>query len=247
MTAREVSEVSIAGYRRIVILTGAGISAASGLPTYRGGAGLWDEIDVENHATAAAMQADPIRVWKFFAKLRALVATAKPNPAHFAIATVEARLTNTQSLTVITQNVDGLHTAAGSRQVVELHGTLRRSRCTRCDYSCAEDLETSRSDCPPCPNCASEMRPDVLLFDEPLSVDAEWASKKALRDCDLFIAVGTSGTVSPASNFARSAEYAGARTVYVNLEPMRPANPAFRETYLGRAEQVLPQLLGGAA
>jgi NAD-dependent deacetylase len=88
------------------------------------------------------------------------------------------------------------------------------------------------------------MRPAVVLFDEPLSVDAEWESQKCLRDCDLFLAVGTSGTVSPASNFVRAAEYAGARTLYVNLEPMTPHNPAFRELLLGRAEEILPKLLG---
>ena len=91
------------------------------------------------------------------------------------------------------------------------------------------------------------MRAAVVLFDEPLPVDTEWEAKKALRDCDLFIAVGTSGSVSPASNFVRAAEFAGARTVYVNLEPMRPMNPAFREVYLGRAEELLPQLLKGPA
>jgi NAD-dependent deacetylase len=88
------------------------------------------------------------------------------------------------------------------------------------------------------------MRPDVVLFDEALTVDSEWESKKALRECDLFLAVGTSGTVSPASNFVRAADYAGARTIYVNLEPMKPPNPAFRESYLGRAEELLPVLLG---
>ena len=240
-------KIRLADYEQIVILTGAGVSAASGLPTYRGAGGLWDKVDVGRHATAAAIEADPARVWEFFAEVRAQVAAARPNAAHLAIAEAEARLVETKSLTVLTQNVDGLHRLAGSRRVIELHGTLRRSRCTQCDYSRAEDLSTCPSKCPRCPACSAHLRPAVVLFDEPLPVDEEWGSKKALRNCDLFIAVGTSGTVSPASNFVRAAEFAGARTVYVNLEPMRPANPAFREVHLGQAEDLLPQLLGIAA
>jgi NAD-dependent deacetylase len=225
-------------------MTGAGISVASGLPTYRGAGGLWSEIDVASHATAAAMQSDPARVWRFFAGVRRQIAAARPNAGHLAVARAEQGLHDDQRLTVLTQNVDGLHTLAGSSHVVELHGSLRRSRCTGCDFEQPEELASSPASCPACPACSAPMRPAIVLFDEPLSVDAEWESKKALRDCDLFLAVGTSGTVSPASNFMRAAEYAGARTIYVNLEPMTPNNPAFREVVLGRAERVLPRLLG---
>ena len=242
----DVTPIDLGHYRRIVVMTGAGISVASGLPTYRGAGGLWDKVDVRSHATAAAIQADPARVWTFFAEVRAQIAVAHPNVGHLAIAQAERRLRDDQRLTVLTQNVDGLHTLAGSTRVVELHGSLRRSRCTRCDFSRPEDLALSPPLCPPCPSCSAHMRPAVVLFDEPLSVDAEWESKKALRDCDLFLAVGTSGTVSPASNFVRAAEYAGARTVYVNLERMTPTNPACREVVLGRADEMLPQLLGSA-
>lgn len=219
----------------------------SGLPTYRGKGGLWVSANVDQFATAAAIQADPAGVWAFFAPIRQQIGAARPNAAHFALAHAEAALTSEQRLVILTQNVDGLHTSAGSQNVVELHGTLRRSRCTGCEYVRDEDLAASPPSCPACPDCAAALRPDVVLFDEPLSVDAEWESKKALRACDLFLAVGTSGTVSPASNFVRSAEYAGARTVYVNLEPMSPPNPAFQETHLGPAGVVLPQLLGVAA
>jgi NAD-dependent deacetylase len=234
--------IDLSRYQRIVVLTGAGVSVASGLQTYRGQGGIWTTTNVANHATAAALEAAPERVWEFFGKLRSQVGVAKPNEAHFAIARAEARLGTSQRLTVITQNVDGLHAMAGSGNVIELHGTLRSSRCTACDFARSEDLLQVPLACPPCPKCGAPLRPAVTLFDEALPVDAEWSSKKALRDCDLFIAVGTSGTVSPASNFVRSAEYAGARTIYVNLEPMTPNNPAFRESYLGRAEEILPQL-----
>jgi NAD-dependent deacetylase len=235
--------LDLAQCKRIVVMTGAGISVASGLPTYRGVGGLWDIADVGSHATAAAIAANPNRVWTFFAHVRHQIAAAKPNAGHLAIAQAEGRLRPDQSLTILTQNVDGLHSIAGSTRVVELHGTLRQSRCSRCDYSRPEDLATSPEDCPTCPTCGAPMRPAIVLFDEALPVDAEWSSKKSLRDCDLFLAVGTSGTVSPASNFVRAAEYAGARTIFVNLEAMSPHNPAFREVVLGRAEEVLPTLL----
>lgn len=238
--------LDLSRYRRIVVLTGAGISVASGLPTYRGAGGLWTSSKVESYATAAAMAESPERVWRFFADIRARIGLATPNAAHLALAHAEARLGPEQTLTVLTQNVDGLHQLAGSTRVVELHGSLRQSRCTRCDYQRAEALATTPADCPPCPTCAAPLRPSVVLFDEPLSVDAEWAAKKSLRDCDLFLAVGTSGTVSPASNFVRAAEYAGARTVYVNLEPMAPPNPAFQDLHLGPAEVTLPALLAVA-
>jgi NAD-dependent deacetylase len=234
--------LDLAQYKQIVIMTGAGISVGSGLPTYRGVGGLWDTVDVASHATAAAMSQDPSKVWAFFSGVRRQIAQAQPNSGHLAIARAEGRLRPDQSLTVLTQNVDGLHSLAGSTRVVELHGTLRQSRCTRCDFARAEDIATSPNECPCCPNCAAPMRPAVTLFDEALPVDAEWSSKKSLRDCDLFLAVGTSGTVSPASNFVRAAAYAGARTIFVNLEPMSPHNPAFREVILGRAEEVLPSL-----
>jgi NAD-dependent deacetylase len=238
--------IDLSSYRRIVILTGAGISAGSGLPTYRGAGGVWEEVDVESHATAAAVEANPARVWEFFAGIRAQLAAALPNPGHLALARAEQRLRPDQRMTVLTQNVDGLHSLAGSKHVVELHGSLRRSRCTRCHFERAEHPAAASSSCPACPSCGAPLRPSVVLFDEMLPADAEWESKKALRDCDLFIAVGTSGTVAPASNFVRSAQYAGARTVYLNLEPMTPRNAAFREVHLGRAEELLPRLFGEA-
>lgn len=239
----DITPLDLDKYERIVVMTGAGISVASGLPTYRGVGGLWTKVNVAENATAAAMASNPAKVWSFFAEVKGQIASALPNAGHLAIARAEARLAGNQTLTVITQNVDGLHELAGSSRVVELHGTLRRSRCTSCEYSRGEELASASADCPICPICSAPLRPAVVLFDEAIPVDAEWSAKKALRDCDLFIAVGTSGTVSPASNFVRAAEYAGARTVFVNLEPMTPHNPAFKEVVLARSEEVLPLLL----
>jgi NAD-dependent deacetylase len=145
----------------------------------------------------------------------------------------------------VTQNIDGLHRRAGSRNVVELHGALDRIRCAGPDCAAPPIAADDGDECPQCTRCGAPMRFDVVLFDEQIPVDAEWHSKRALRDCDLFLAVGTSGTVTPAANFVRSARYAGARTILVNLEPMSPANPEFTDEILGRAEQVLPALIPG--
>jgi NAD-dependent deacetylase len=237
-----MAAIDWAAYRSIVVLTGAGISVASGLRPYRGPGGLWSEMDVDSVVTAAAVARDPRRVWAFHAEMLRAVAAASPNAAHVALARLAGRLTHGQSLVVLTQNIDGLHQRAGSRDVVELHGSLARSRCTRSE--CGSVGVVAGEACPACPRCGAWMRPDVVMFDEALPVDAEWHSKRALRDCDLFLAVGTSGTVTPAANFVRSARYAGARTILVNLEPMTPRNPEFSEELLGRAEEVLPELVG---
>ncbi len=236
-----MATIDWARYHSIVVLTGAGISVASGLRPYRGPGGLWSEIDVDRVVTAAALARDPRQVWAFFAEARRQVLAASPNPAHVALARLERRLAPGQAMVVVTQNIDGLHQRAGSREVVELHGSARRWRCTRCE---ARGEGEAPEACPACPTCGAWMRPDVVLFDEYVAAEAEWRTKRALRDCDLFVAVGTSGTVTPAANFVRSARYAGARTVLVNLEAMAPRDPEFDEEVLGRAEEVLPALVG---
>jgi NAD-dependent deacetylase len=237
-----VDRVDFARYRRVVFLTGAGISAASGLPTYRGEGGLWNAESMRL-ADAGALTADPAAVWAMFAPWRARALAATPNAAHRAIAALEDRVAETASVTVLTQNVDGLHARAGSRAVVELHGSLFRTRCSSCDAPAYADDDASK-EAPRCPRCGAVARIDVVLFGEALPAEAEWEAKKALRDCDLFVAVGTSGSVLPASSFVRSAAYEGARTILVNLEPMSPRNDAFGEELLGPAEDVLPRLLG---
>jgi NAD-dependent deacetylase len=192
----------------------------------------------------------PAEVWRFFSELRQQIARAQPNAAHRALAQAEQRLKPDATLTVLTQNVDGLHRAAGSRNVVELHGSLWRSRCANhaCDFQRGEDLSIVDAECPRCAKCEALLRPDVVLFGEALSGEAEYLAKRSLRECDLFIAVGTSGTVSPASRFVRSATYVGARTVYVNVEPLPDeARLLFRDQVVGPAEEVLPALLSVAS
>jgi NAD-dependent deacetylase len=233
-------------WRHVVVLTGAGISVASGLPTYRGPGGLWTRPENAEVPDAALFARDPSRLWSLFSPLRGLVRAASPNAAHLALAEWEARRAGAGSFTLVTQNVDGLHSRAGSRNVVELHGSLLRTRCGNPDCALSPFEDTAEpTQAPACERCGQPLRPDITLFDEPLPVDAEWAAKKALRDCDLFLAIGTSGSVAPASNFVRGAKYAGAWTLLVNLTPMQPRHPDFDVEVLGRAEHLLPMLLGG--
>ena len=231
-------------YRNIVVLTGAGISAASGLRTYRGSGGLWTEMDPESFSTADALTDDLAKVWPFYSEMRAAVLAAAPNEAHRALAALQ--LAPGASLTLVTQNVDELHQQAGSKDVVELHGSLFRTRCSnaRCTLPSFHDTALYNDRVPTCSICGAALRPDIVGFGEPLPIEAEMRVKRALRDCDLFIAIGTSGTVAPAANFVRGADYAGAMTVYVNLEPMEGDNRYFKQIVLGKAEEVLPELLG---
>jgi NAD-dependent deacetylase len=230
-------------YSNVVVLTGAGISVASGLRPFRGPGGLWEEDESAAPLDAAQLARDPRSVWAFFKELRSHVERAEPNAAHLALACAEANFSG-NSFTLVTQNVDGLHRAAGSSNVIELHGAVERDRCSGCE---ARTPASAADEPPTCAVCGALLRPDVVLFDEPIAVDDEWAVKRALRECDLFLAVGTSGSVTPASNFVRAAEYAGARTIVVNLEKMPIPNPAFQEEILGRAEDVLPALLADAS
>lgn len=237
--------LELAGRRRIVVLTGAGISVASGLPTYRGEEGLWTSSpELAALAAAAPASVDPATTWRNFASMRRAVLDAEPNAGHLALARLERALASDATLTIITQNVDGLHRRAGNHRVIELHGTLLRSRCSAsaCTLEPFDDTRTA-SEPPPCPRCGAPLRPELVLFDEPLPARAEWDSKRALRECDLFIAVGTSGTVSPAASFVRSAAYVGARTLLVNLDPA-PDDAGFDQQFIGRAETLLPELLG---
>lgn len=237
--------IFIERYKNIVVLTGAGISVASGLRTYRGPNGMWEEGDTARVSHIDILEEEPAIVWKFFGPLKDAINKAAPNAAHFALAALEKKLQPEQKLTLITQNIDCLHTRAGSTNVIELHGTLFRTRCSNRQCKLAAYADTEAHDgMPLCPQCSSLLRPDIVFFGEEIPLDALWAVRQALRNVDLFIGVGTSGTVAPASNFVSSAKYMGARTILVNLEAMTPKNPAFDEEILGKAEETLPALLG---
>ena len=239
-----MNTISAENYRQIVVLTGAGVSAASGIPTFRGpSGGLASELlPVSDGRRVRELLPE---MWRVYGKLRGGSVADQPNQAHFALAQWQQKWANETQITLVTQNVDGLHTRAGSVGTIEIHGSLLRSRCL--NESCPnakgfEDLVVP-DDVPTCSLCGEFLRPDITLFNEPLPILSLHLVKRALRFCDLFLAIGTSGTVAPASEFVRSAFDAGARTMFVNLTPLEVASPYFGETILGRAEEVLPQLL----
>ena len=225
--------------RKVVVLTGAGISVASGLRPYRGPGGLWTANPELASRLVAGIDAEAL--WTVTGDWRKELAGAEPNDAHRALAAFEQHLlAQGGAFTLITQNVDGLHSKAGSVNVVEFHGSLRRSRCSA---ACgAESFLDQRTEgpAPRCVNCGAAIRPDIILFNELIGAFEDWSAKRALRDCDLFVAIGTSGTVSPASNFVRSAAYAGAHTVLVNLETSDSV--PFAEIIRGDAQTLVPEL-----
>ena len=197
---------------KVVVLTGAGISAESGLPTFRDSAGLWEGHDPMTVATPEAFDADPDLVHRFYDERRAVLSRVQPNAAHLALARLEEHLG--EDLFLVTQNIDDLHERGGSRRVHHLHGRLRAAWCTACGrrHEWTGDL----GDAPPCPTCGRPaLRPDVVWFGEmPYGMEEVHA---ALFDCDLFVAIGTSGVVYPAAAFVHYAIGAGAETLELNL------------------------------
>lgn len=223
-------------YRNIVVLTGAGLSRSAGLATYRGPGGLWTDEDKAALSHVDALRATRTTVCDMFWTFREAIVKVSPTRAHAAIAAFEAALPTTSSFTILTQNVDGLHQAAGSRNVCELHGNLRRWRCETCGHVAAPP------DGEPPVHCGDRMRPDVVLFGEALGVDTERTMKRALRDCDLFIAIGTSGTVDPAASFVRWAALNDARRVLINLEVFTDARVLYTEVHEGESDALVPAL-----
>jgi NAD-dependent deacetylase len=228
--------MSLAGYRNIVVLTGAGISHSAGLPTYRGTGGLWSDPKLAELSHVRALTSRREEACDMFWQLRCDVAKAAPTPAHRALAAFEQRLPAGASFLIVTQNVDGLHQAAGSRSVCEYHGTLARWRCERCGAASEPPADGPAPVC-----CGERMRPDAVLFGELIPAAAEHAATRALRDCDLFVAIGTSGTVAPASSFVRGAELNGARCVLLNLEVFDGARELYGEIEAGPADELVPR------
>jgi NAD-dependent deacetylase len=225
--------------RNIAVLTGAGVSAESGVPTFRGAGGLWRGRRAEDLATPLAFRRDPEQVWDFYRWRMERLDGVEPNAGHFALAALGRWA---ERFWLITQNVDGLHTAAGSREVIELHGSLRTARCRTCPYRCPM-LEASTSPLPECPRCGDLLRPAVVWFGEALPEDALAAAGQAIAGCSLMLVVGTSGVVEPASSFAALARRRGARIVEINLEPT-PISRAANVSIFGRSGEILPDLVG---
>jgi NAD-dependent deacetylase len=233
--------LAISPHDRVFILTGAGVSAESGISTFRGVGGLWRNYRIEEVASPEAWHRDPRLVWEFYSMRRRVASAAKPNPAHYAITKLEQYLQ--ERLFICAQNVDSLHEQAGSRNVVHMHGELFKSRCDSCTRPPFEDtkLYDPPAKLPRC-DCGGWTRPHICWFGEvPFELDRIF---RALNECTIFIAAGTSGVVEPAASFV--ARVSGrARTVYVGAE--EPANAsAFTECHLGKAGEVLPDLLGAS-
>ena len=244
---------------RIVVLTGAGISADSGVPTFRGADGLWEGHRIEDVATPEAYERDPDPVLAFYDARRRGVAAVAPNAAHRALARLEGAIGD--DLLVVTQNVDDLHDRAGSRNLIHMHGELRRALCLACGARPpwegespgrvpppsdpgltgeprAKAVHRDLLHRPPCPECGERMlRPDVVWFGEmPYGLDR---IEQAVVACDVFVSIGTSGAVYPAAGYVALAAAFGARTVELNLEPSDAAVP-FDDARAGRASELVP-------
>lgn len=220
---------------KIVILTGAGISAESGIRTFRASDGLWEDHRIEDVATPEGWLRNPILVHRFYNMRRKLAAEASPNPAHLALAALEAD--GRHEVLTVTQNVDDLHERAGSRAVLHMHGTLTGALCHACGFRWPAPPEMHHTD--PCPACrAHTTRPDIVWFGEmPYRMEEIWA---ALRAADLFVSIGTSGNVYPAAGFVQDASRAGVETLELNLEPST-GSEWFDEARHGPASALVPQ------
>jgi NAD-dependent deacetylase len=225
---------------RLFVLTGAGVSAESGLPTFRGAGGIWRGYPATQVATPEAFHADPLLVWQFYSMRRQKHAEVKPNPAHFALAELERRLG--ERFFLCTQNVDSLHEQAGCQRVLHMHGRLLMTRCSRelCPSQPFEDTEPHETELPICKTCGALLRPHVCWFGEvPYEMDRILAE---LNRSTLLMTVGSSGVVEPAASFVRLARLNGARTIYVG--PEEPANNGyFDEVLLAKAGEALPQMV----
>ncbi len=229
----------------IVVLTGAGVSAESGLETFRGPDGLWEGHRVEDVATPEAFARDPALVHAFYDARRARLAKVEPNPAHRALARLDDQWPS--ELLLVTQNVDDLHERAGARRLVHMHGQVMQAWCLACDARAPWIAALGDGDA--CPGCgeAGRLRPDIVWFGEmPYEMDR---IEEALRRCDLFVSVGTSGAVYPAAGFVQTALYCGASTLEINLEPSL-GSIFFEESRTGPAGKLVPawveEILGGA-
>jgi NAD-dependent deacetylase len=246
-----IPELRLDDDTRLLVLTGAGVSKESGIPTFRDAGGLWEQHRVEDVASPAGFRKDPALVWKFYSQRRAGMAKCAPNAGHLALAAVEARLGD--RFLLATQNIDGLHAAAGSERVVELHGNLWKTRCSRCARPPFDDAEVYAVDnLPACGQCHARgdfalLRPHIVWFGEMLDPANLRRVEDFMRDARghrfVFLAVGTSGAVYPAAGFVLAANIQGAQTWLVNAEPAANTDE-FQQFVEGPSGTVLPALFG---
>lgn len=226
-------------YPNIVFLTGAGISAPSGIPVFRGSGGLWNNYRIEDVATIEAFRRNPNFVHKFINELKPSILGALPNAAHNAITDLQ-KLCPAANINVITQNIDTLHEKAGTEHIHHIHGRIDKAKCERCEsiIDTAKLLITPQTICPSC-KTKGKMKPHIVFFHEPILYTK--IVEDLLKTVDLFIAVGTSGEVFPAANFAKIAKQHGAKTIMFNIEPTQ--NDVFDEQVIGDAAETLPKFV----
>jgi NAD-dependent deacetylase len=235
---KKTDDIMITKDTRIVILTGAGISAESGIQTFRASDGLWENHRVEDVATPQGWESNPQLFWSFYQQRRRQLLEVEPNPAHAALVDLEKYVDN---FLLITQNVDNLHGKAGSEQLIHMHGELEKLRCEQCNHiEIMMENEHLGEEFISCTQCEGRLRPHVVWFNEsPLKLNE---IDNALSQCDVFIAIGTSGNVTPASTFTNIAKIEGAHTIGINLDP--PMNVYFFDEFLqGKAGEILPALV----
>jgi len=221
---------------RVAVLTGAGISAESGIPTFRGEEGLWKKYRPEELATPTAFSRDPKLVWEWYDWRRGIIGQKEPNPGHKVIARWEETF---PTVSLITQNIDGLHQKAGSKNIWELHGNIWKLRCTE-EGTITENYETPLKEIPPlCPNCGALLRPHVVWFGESLSPTILQKSIQLSSECDVMFVVGTSAVVQPAASLPFEASKAGAKIVEINLDPT-PLSLYADFSIMGKSGEILP-------
>ena len=247
--------------KRVCVLTGAGISAESGIQTFRDAGGLWEDHRIEDVATPEGFKADPKKVWRFYNARRKSADVAAPNAAHLALARMEAARQRGKSarpghpngngngdsdkiaapVTILTQNIDGLHQQAGSLSVVELHGSIWKVRCTGCGQVSSE-FPIELPILPTCEECEALLRPHVVWFGEMLEEEVLAEAERAVLACDLFLVVGTSAVVQPAASYPFIAERRRVPVIEVNMEHT-PVSAIARVSLLGKAGEILPKIM----
>jgi len=228
----------LASAKAVVAFTGAGVSAESGVPTFRGADGIWSKLKPEELANMNAFMKNPSLVWEWYAHRKKIMSTIEPNAGHRALVQMERFI---PAFAVVTQNIDNLHARAGSRTVYELHGNIERNYCMKCGKAYGSEFAAAESGVPVCHECGGLVRPDVVWFGEMLPED-EWnASVRAAEGADVFLSIGTSAVVYPAASLPLIAKRAGAYIVEINPEPT-PLTPAADEFLQGPSGVILPLL-----
>jgi NAD-dependent deacetylase len=223
----------------VCILTGAGISAESGVATFRGPEGLWSKLKPEELANFDAFMRNPELVWEWYSYRKQIIQEVKPNPAHYALARLEELV---REFALVTQNIDNLHFRAGSKRVLELHGNIERSYCIDCGKFTDGIEITAEKKVPKCSSCNGLIRPDVVWFGEMLPEGVFESAAKAASQCELFITIGTSAVVYPAAGLPLTARSHGAYVVEINTERTEISR-SINETLIGKAGEILPQLV----